>query len=172
MVGKLFASIMLIWFLILVGLGLRSIIVNSEVLYALNLMWAVYFFFEYKTVFFIVLGVVVLSITGVEALYVDMGYFGKFFIRLAWFIVVLFFLIFNYFGQGALLLKNSEAIKNSFFLLVSDWALISLLIIVVLATVIVSQAVIFGVFLLTRQAVRLGYLSSMRIIYIFEMELG
>lgn len=98
MVGKLFASIMLIWFLILVGLGLRSIIVNSEVLYALNLMWAVYFFFEYKTVFFIVLGVVVLSITGVEALYVDMGYFGKFFIRLAWFIVVLFFLIFNYFG--------------------------------------------------------------------------
>lgn len=98
MVGKLFASIMLIWFLILVGLGLRSIIVNLEVLYVLNLMWVVYFFFEYKTVFFIVLGVVVLSITGVEVLYVDMGYFGKFFIRLVWFIVVLFFLIFNYFG--------------------------------------------------------------------------
>lgn len=98
MVGKLFVLIMLIWFLILVGLGLCSIIVNLEVLYVLNLMWVVYFFFEYKMVFFIVLGVVVLLIMGVEVLYVDMGYFGKFFICLVWFIVVLFFLIFNYFG--------------------------------------------------------------------------
>lgn len=98
MVGKLFALIMLIWFLILAGLGLCSIIANLEVLHALNLMWAVYFFFEYKMVFFIALGAVVLLIMGVEALYADMGYFGKFFICLAWFIVVLFFLIFNYFG--------------------------------------------------------------------------
>lgn len=172
MVGKLFASIMLIWFLILVGLGLRSIIVNLEVLYVLNLMWVVYFFFEYKTVFFIVLGVVVLSITGVEVLYVDMGYFGKFFICLVWFIVVLFFLIFNYFGQGVLLLKNLEVIKNLFFLLVLDWVLILLLIIVVLVMVIVLQVVIFGVFLLMCQVVCLGYLLLMCIIYIFEMELG
>lgn len=98
MVGKLFVLIMLIWFLILVGLGLCSIIVNLEVLYVLNLMWVVYFFFEYKMVFFIALGVVVLLIMGVEVLYVDMGHFGKFFICLVWFIVVLFFLIFNYFG--------------------------------------------------------------------------
>lgn len=98
MVGKLFALIMLTWFLILAGLGLRSIIANPEVLHALNLMWAVHFFFEYKTVFFIALGAVVLLITGVEALYADMGHFGKFFICLAWFTVVLLFLTFNYFG--------------------------------------------------------------------------
>ena len=227
MVGKLFAPIMLTWFLILAGLGLRSIIANPEVLHALNPMWAVHFFLEYKTVSFIALGAVVLSITGVEALYADMGHFGKFPIRLAWFTVVLpsltlnyfgqgalllknpeaiknpFFLLapdwalyadmghfgkfpirlawftvvlpsltLNYFGQGALLLKNPEAIKNPFFLLAPDWALIPLLIIAALATVIASQAVISGVFSLTRQAVRLGYLSPMRIIHTSEMESG
>ncbi|MFR0192399.1 KUP/HAK/KT family potassium transporter, partial [Escherichia coli] len=172
MVGKLFAPIMLTWFLILAGLGLRSIIVNPEVLHALNPMWAVHFFLEYKTVSFIALGAVVLSITGVEALYADMGHFGKFPIRLAWFTVVLPSLTLNYFGQGALLLKNPEAIKNPFFLLAPDWALIPLLIIAALATVIASQAVISGVFSLTRQAVRLGYLSPMRIIHTSEMESG
>ncbi|EPC6748592.1 KUP/HAK/KT family potassium transporter, partial [Escherichia coli O21,81:H5,27] len=145
MVGKLFAPIMLTWFLILAGLGLRSIIANPEVLHALNPMWAVHFFLEYKTVSFIALGAVVLSITGVEALYADMGHFGKFPIRLAWFTVVLPSLTLNYFGQGALLLKNPEAIKNPFFLLAPDWALIPLLIIAALATVIASQAVISGV---------------------------
>lgn len=172
MVGKLFAPIMLTWFLILAGLGLRSIIANPEVLHALNPMWAVHFFLEYKTVSFIALGAVVLSITGVEALYADMGHFGKFPIRLAWFTVVLPSLTLNYFGQGALLLKNPEAIKNPFFLLAPDWALIPLLIIAALATVIASQAVISGVFSLTRQAVRLGYLSPMRIIHTSEMESG
>lgn len=132
MVGKLFAPIMLTWFLILAGLGLRSIIANPEVLHALNPMWAVHFFLEYKTVSFIALGAVVLSITGVEALYADMGHFGKFPIRLAWFTVVLPSLTLNYFGQGALLLKNPEAIKNPFFLLAPDWALIPLLIIAAL----------------------------------------
>ena len=139
---------------------------------ALNPMWAVHFFLEYKTVSFIALGAVVLSITGVEALYADMGHFGKFPIRLAWFTVVLPSLTLNYFGQGALLLKNPEAIKNPFFLLAPDWALIPLLIIAALATVIASQAVISGVFSLTRQAVRLGYLSPMRIIHTSEMESG
>ncbi|MGQ7186355.1 KUP/HAK/KT family potassium transporter, partial [Escherichia sp. HC-CC] len=134
--------------------------------------WAVHFFLEYKTVSFIALGAVVLSITGVEALYADMGHFGKFPIRLAWFTVVLPSLTLNYFGQGALLLKNPEAIKNPFFLLAPDWALIPLLIIAALATVIASQAVISGVFSLTRQAVRLGYLSPMRIIHTSEMESG
>ncbi|VUC91696.1 membrane transport protein [Salmonella sp. NCTC 11881] len=114
----------------------------------------------------------VLSITGVEALYADMGHFGKFPIRLAWFTVVLPSLVLNYFGQGALLLKHPEAIKNPFFLLAPDWALIPLLILAALATVIASQAVISGVFSLTRQAVRLGYLSPMRIIHTSEMESG
>ncbi|MFP1453094.1 KUP/HAK/KT family potassium transporter [Escherichia coli] len=145
MVGKLFAPIMLTWFLILAGLArLRSIIANLEALHALNPMWAVHFFLEYKTVSFIALGAVVLSITGVEALYADMGHFGKFPIRLAWFTVVLPSLTLNYFGQGALLLKNRKRLRTA--LSAPDWALIPLLIIAALATVIASQAVISGAF--------------------------
>ena len=170
MVGKLFAPIMLIWFLLLAVLGARSIYANPEVLQALNPYWAVHFFLQYKTVSFIALGAVVLSITGVEALYADMGHFGKLPIRVAWFSVVLPSLVLNYFGQGALLLKHPEAIKNPFFLLAPEWALIPMLIIATLATVIASQAVISGVFSLTRQAVRLGYLSPMRIIHTSEMD--
>ncbi|EKM5066235.1 low affinity potassium transporter Kup [Cronobacter turicensis] len=172
MVGKLFAPIMLVWFLILAVLGARGIMNNPEVLQALNPVWAVHFFLEYKAVSFAALGAVVLSITGVEALYADMGHFGKLPIRLAWFSVVLPSLVLNYFGQGALLLKTPEAIKNPFFLLAPDWALIPMLILATLATVIASQAVISGVFSLTRQAVRLGYLSPMRIIHTSEMESG
>ncbi|WP_435955875.1 low affinity potassium transporter Kup [Dryocola sp. BD626] len=172
MVGKLFAPVMLLWFLVLAVLGARSIIANPEVLQALNPAWAVHFFLEYKTVSFFALGAVVLSITGVEALYADMGHFGKFPIRIAWFAVVLPSLVLNYFGQGALLLTTPEAIKNPFFLLAPDWALIPLMILATLATVIASQAVISGVFSLTRQAVRLGYLSPMRIIHTSEMESG
>ncbi|WP_310606967.1 low affinity potassium transporter Kup [Buttiauxella brennerae] len=172
MVGKLFAPVMMLWFLVLAVLGARSIIANPEVLHALNPAWAVHFFIEYKTVSFFALGAVVLSITGVEALYADMGHFGKLPIRIAWFSVVLPSLVLNYFGQGALLLKTPEAIKNPFFLLAPDWALIPLMILATLATVIASQAVISGVFSLTRQAVRLGYLSPMRIIHTSEMESG
>ncbi|WP_227318659.1 low affinity potassium transporter Kup [Cedecea davisae] len=171
-VGKLFAPVMLLWFLTLAVLGARSIIGNPEVLQALNPIWAVNFFLQYKAVSFFALGAVVLAITGVEALYADMGHFGKLPIRIAWFAAVLPSLVLNYFGQGALLLKNPEAIKNPFFLLAPDWALIPLLILATLATVIASQAVISGVFSLTRQAVRLGYLSPMRIIHTSEMESG
>lgn len=171
-VGKLFAPVMLLWFLTLAVLGVNSIMQNPEVLRAMNPMWAVNFFIEHKSFSFLALGAVVLSITGVEALYADMGHFGKFPIRLAWFTVVLPSLVLNYFGQGALLLKNPEAIKNPFFLLAPDWALIPLLVLATLATIIASQAVISGVFSLTRQAVRLGYLPPMRIIHTSEMEAG
>ncbi|MGI8490503.1 low affinity potassium transporter Kup [Pectobacterium sp. S5] len=171
-VGKLFAPVMLIWFLTLGVLGARCIIANPEVLQALNPMYAVRFFIEYKAVSFFALGAVVLAITGVEALYADMGHFGKFPIRLAWFTVVLPSLVLNYFGQGALLLKDPEAIKNPFFLLAPDWALIPLMILATLATIIASQAVISGVFSLTRQAVRLGYLPPMRIVHTSDMESG
>ncbi|WP_406628020.1 low affinity potassium transporter Kup [Pectobacterium carotovorum] len=171
-VGKLFAPVMLIWFLTLGILGARSIIANPEVLQALNPMYAVRFFIEYKAVSFFALGAVVLAITGVEALYADMGHFGKFPIRLVWFTVVLPSLVLNYFGQGALLLKDPEAIKNPFFLLAPDWALIPLMILATLATIIASQAVISGVFSLTRQAVRLGYLPPMRIVHTSDMESG
>lgn len=172
MVGKLFAPIMLAWFFVLGGLGLRSIFTNPDVLQAINPAWAMHFFLKYKVVSFVALGAVVLSITGVEALYADMGHFGKLPIRLAWFSVVLPSLVLNYFGQGALLLKNPEAITHPFYLLAPDWARIPLLILATLATVIASQAVISGVFSLTRQAVRLGYLPPMRIIHTSEMESG
>ncbi len=127
-------------------------------------------FLQYKTVSFIALGAVVLSITGVEALYADMGHFGKPPIRVAWFSVVLPSLVLNDFGQGALLLKHPEAMKTRFWL-APERALIPMPIIATLATVIASQAVISGP-LLTRQAVRLGYLSPMRIIHTSEMESG
>ena len=143
MVGKLFAPIMLIWFLLLAVLGARSIYANPEVLQALNPYWAVHFFLQYKTVSFIALGAVVLSITGVEALYADMGHFGKLPIRVAWFSVVLPSLVLNYFGQGALLLKHPEAIKNPFFLLAPEWALIPMLIICV-GTCILRVIWVFG----------------------------
>ncbi|AMG56928.1 low affinity potassium transporter Kup [Pantoea vagans] len=172
MVGKLFAPVMLVWFLVLAILGVMGIMRNPDVLHALNPAYAVEFFLHYKSVSFFALGAVVLAITGVEALYADMGHFGKVPIRLAWFSVVLPSLVLNYFGQGALLLSDPEAIKNPFFLLAPDWALIPMLILATLATVIASQAVISGVFSLTRQAVRLGYLPGMRIIHTSERESG
>ncbi|WP_312240144.1 low affinity potassium transporter Kup [Pantoea sp.] len=172
MVGKLFAPVMLLWFIVLAVLGATGIVKNPEVLQALNPSHAAYFIIHYKSVSFFALGAVVLSITGVEALYADMGHFGKYPIRLAWFCVVLPSLVLNYFGQGALLLAHPETIKNPFFLLAPEWALIPMLILATLATVIASQAVISGVFSLTRQAVRLGYLSPMRIIHTSEQESG
>ncbi|MGN8164769.1 low affinity potassium transporter Kup [Pantoea sp. 22096] len=172
MVGKLFAPVMLVWFLVLAILGVMGIMRNPDVLHALNPAYAVEFFLHYKSVSFFALGAVVLAITGVEALYADMGHFGKVPIRLAWFSVVLPSLVLNYFGQGALLLSDPKAIKNPFFLLAPDWALIPMLILATLATVIASQAVISGVFSLTRQAVRLGYLPGMRIIHTSERESG
>ncbi|MFZ4832214.1 low affinity potassium transporter Kup [Rouxiella sp. Mn2063] len=172
LVGKMFAPVMLLWFLALALLGINSIIGNPEVLQAMNPMWAINFIINYKFFAFLALGAVVLSITGVEALYADMGHFGKLPIRLAWFSVVLPSLVLNYFGQGALLLKNPQAIQNPFFLLAPDWALIPMLILATLATIIASQAVISGVFSLTRQAVRLGYLPPMRIIHTSAMEEG
>lgn len=171
-VGKLFAPVMLVWFLTLAVLGVSGIIKNPEVLHALNPAYAANFFLHYKTISFFALGAVVLAITGVEALYADMGHFGKLPIRIAWFTVVLPSLVLNYFGQGALLLSDPGTIKNPFFLLAPGWALIPLLILATLATVIASQAVISGVFSLTRQAVRLGYLPGMRIVYTSEMEAG
>jgi KUP system potassium uptake protein len=171
-VGKLFAPIMLTWFITLAVLGLNSIFQHPEVLGALNPVWALRFFAKYQTASFFALGAVVLAITGVEALYADMGHFGKSPIRRAWFMVVLPSLVLNYFGQGALLLAHPEAITNPFFLLAPKWALLPLLLLATLATVIASQAVISGVFSLTRQAVRLGYLSPIRIVHTSEQESG
>ena len=171
-VGKIFAPVMVLWFVTIGLLGIGGIVRNPDVLQALNPYWALHFFVEFKTVSFFALGMVVLSVTGGEALYADMGHFGKKPIRIAWFILVGPSLVMNYFGQGALLLSKPDAIVNPFFLLAPGWALIPLLILATLATVIASQAVISGVFSLTRQAVRMGYLPPMRIIYTSDEESG
>jgi len=171
-VGKIFAPVMVLWFVTIGVLGIGGIMRNPDVLQALNPYWALHFFVEYKTVSFFALGMVVLSVTGGEALYADMGHFGKKPIRIAWFVLVGPSLVMNYFGQGALLLSKPDAIVNPFFLLAPGWALIPLLILATLATVIASQAVISGVFSLTRQAVRMGYLPPMRIIYTSDEESG
>lgn len=171
-VGKIFAPVMVLWFVTIGALGIGGVMRNPDVLQALNPYWALHFFVEFKTVSFFALGMVVLSVTGGEALYADMGHFGKKPIRIAWFILVGPSLVMNYFGQGALLLSKPDAIVNPFFLLAPGWALIPLLILATLATVIASQAVISGVFSLTRQAVRMGYLPPMRIIYTSDEESG
>ncbi|AEX54597.1 Kup system potassium uptake protein [Rahnella aquatilis CIP 78.65 = ATCC 33071] len=171
-VGKIFAPVMVVWFITIGALGIGGILRNPDVLQALNPYWAMHFFVEFKTVSFFALGMVVLSVTGGEALYADMGHFGKKPIRIAWFVLIGPSLVMNYFGQGALLLSQPAAIKNPFFLLAPDWALVPLLVLATLATVIASQAVISGVFSLTRQAVRMGYLPPMRIIYTSDVESG
>ncbi|WP_085543009.1 low affinity potassium transporter Kup [Cedecea sp. NFIX57] len=171
-VGKLFAPVMCLWFVMLAVLGISGIMRHPGIVQALNPWWAIQFFQQYHSASFVALGMVVLSVTGAEALYADMGHFGKKPIRIAWGMLVAPALVLNYFGQGALLISQPEVIKNPFFLLAPDWAMIPLLLVATLATVIASQAVISGVFSLSRQAVRQGYLPPMRIIYTSDVESG
>lgn len=160
-VGALFGPIMCLWFGVLGVLGAMSIALNPHVLLALNPWYAFEFFEDDWLIAFFSLGAVVLVITGGEALYADMGHFGKRPIRWAWFGWVLPALLLNYFGQGALLLQNSAAIENPFFLLAPEWALIPMVGLATVATVIASQAVISGTFSVAQQAVQLGYLPKM-----------
>ncbi|WP_316678093.1 low affinity potassium transporter Kup [uncultured Tolumonas sp.] len=171
-VGGLFGPIMVCWFLVLGILGLKQIIANPTVLSALHPKWAFHFFIQYKMTAFIALGAVVLSVTGGEALYADMGHFGKHPIQLAWFTLVSPALILNYFGQGALILSDPAALENPFFLLAPTWALIPLVLLSTAATVIASQAVISGAYSMTRQAVRMGYLPNMTILHTSAVEEG
>lgn len=156
-VGKLFGPVMLLWFATLAVLGVNSIIGNPGVLRALDPRWAVGFFLHNPLVGFFSLGGIVLILTGGEALYADMGHFGRPPIRSAWFSVVLPALLLNYFGQGALLLANPAAVENPFYFLAPAWALYPLVALATLATVIASQSVISGAFSLTLQAMQLGY---------------
>ncbi|WP_330165386.1 KUP/HAK/KT family potassium transporter [Methylomonas sp. LL1] len=152
-VGKLFAPIMCVWFAVLAIMGLINIVQQPEVLKAINPYYAVSLLGELGWKGFLIMGSVVLVITGAEALYADMGHFGLKPIRYAWFGFVFPALLLNYFGQGALLIGHPEAIENPFYLLAPTWALYPLLILSTLATVIASQAVISGAFSLTRQAI-------------------
>ncbi|MCP9759112.1 low affinity potassium transporter Kup [Aquitalea sp. S1-19] len=171
-VGTLFGPVMGIWFLTLGALGINGIITNPEVLGALNPVWGVRFMVDNGMIAFLTLGSVVLAITGTEALYADMGHFGKSPIRRAWFSLVLPALVLNYFGQGALILAEPAAVKNPFFNLAPDWAMYPLVGLATFATVIASQAVISGVFSLTRQAVQLGYIPRISISQTSEKEIG
>lgn len=172
LVGAFFGPIMLAWFGTLGVLGAISIFENPSILYALNPIYGFQFFATQPWIAFVALGAVVLAVTGAEALYADMGHFGRFPIRLAWFGFVLPALILNYFGQGALILKNPEAVKNPFYILAPEWMLFPLIILATMAAVIASQAVITGAFSVSRQALQLGYLPRMHVEHTSESQEG
>ena len=171
-VGLFFGPIMTGWFGVLGLLGVLQIIHNPSVLAALNPLHAIHFIGAHPGLAFLALGSVVLAVTGGEALYTDMGHFGRFPIRLAWFAFVMPALVLNYFGQGALLLAEPDAIQNPFFHLAPDWALIPMLALATLATVIASQAVISGAFSVARQSVQMGLLPRMQIVHTSGHEEG
>lgn len=171
-IGKMFGPIMLVWFSLLAILGIVSVLQTPNVLEAINPYYAFDFFSRNGLVGMTVLGAVVLCVTGAEALYADMGHFGKTPIRLGWLFFVFPALILNYFGQGALMLRNPDAVKNPFYLLAPDWALYPMIALATLATIVASQAVITGAFSLTRQAIQLGYLPRMQIRHTSDSEIG
>jgi KUP system potassium uptake protein len=172
LVGAFFGPIMLLWFTTLGVLGVLGILQNPGILHALNPIYAFNFFSVSPWIAFVALGAVVLAVTGAEALYADMGHFGPFPIRLAWFGFVLPALILNYFGQGALILQDPESVKNPFYLLAPEWMLYPLIVLATLAAVIASQAVITGAFSVSRQALQLGYLPRMHVEHTSESEEG
>ena len=171
-VGRIFGPVTLLWFTTLGVLGAAEIVRHPEVLLAVSPHHAVRFFGANGAAGFFVLGSVFLVVTGGEALYADMGHFGRRPIRLTWFSVVLPALLLNYFGQGALIAGNPEAAEHPFFLMAPEWALYPLVALATLATVIASQAVISGAFSLTRQAVQMGYLPRLRIEHTSSREIG
>ncbi len=162
-VGRFFGPIMVVWFLVIAALGLINIAADPHILVAISPHYAVGFMWDNPGTTFIILGAVVLCVTGGEALYADMGHFGKKPIRVAWFSVAMPALTLNYFGQGALLLHNPAAVKNPFFMMAPDWALIPLVALAAMAAVIASQALISGAFSVTKQVIQLGYLPRLQI---------
>jgi len=162
-IGRFFGPITLVWFAVLALLGVAQIITHPSILKALSPHYALLFMWVNPGTTFIILGAVVLCVTGAEALYADLGHFGKKPIRLAWFSIVMPSLTLNYFGQGALLLNNPEAVKNPFYLMAPEWALIPLVLLATMATVIASQALITGAFSVTKQVIQLGYLPRLNI---------
>ncbi|HEX7917767.1 MAG TPA: potassium transporter Kup [Gemmatimonadales bacterium] len=171
-VGAVFGPVMVVWFACIALLGVRGILMDPSVLRAVSPLNAVEFFREDGLRGFLILGSVVLVITGGEALYADMGHFGKRPIRLAWFTVAMPALMLNYFGQAALLLHDPTAARNPFYMLVPSWALYPMIVIGTLAAIVASQALISGAFSLTRQAVQLGYAPRVTIKHTSQAEIG
>jgi len=162
-IGRYFGPVMVVWFMIIALLGVVNIAAGPRILWALSPHYALGFVFHNPGITFVILGAVVLCVTGAEALYADMGHFGKKPIRLAWFAVAMPALTLNYFGQGALLLSNPAAVKNPFFMMAPDWALLPLVGLATLAAVIASQALISGAFSVTKQVIQLGYLPRLQV---------
>ncbi|MCB0162865.1 MAG: potassium transporter Kup [Anaerolineae bacterium] len=171
-IGAIFGPIMMVWFATLAVMGIGGIIQRPDVLVALNPLYSIRLFLNHFDAAFLVLGAVFLVVTGGEALYADMGHFGRLPIRAAWFTVVLPALLLNYFGQGALLMQETQDLHHPFFHLAPNWALYPLVILATIATIIASQAVISGAFSLTRQAVQLGYFPRLRIVQTSSEEIG
>ena len=171
-VGAMFGPVMILWFSTLAVLGISNIVTNPAVLGAVNPLHGLRFLFENRGLALVAMGAVVLSVTGAEALYADMGHFGATPIRQAWFFFVLPSLMLNYFGQGALILAEPASAQNPFFLSAPEWALYPLVALSALATVIASQAVISGAFSVTRQAMQLGFMPRMEVQHTSEKEQG
>ena len=172
LVGALFGPVAVLWFLAIAALGVHGITNAPEVLWALNPLHALDFVTQHGWSSFVVLGAVLLAFTGAEALYADMGHFGKAPIRIAWFGLVFPALVLNYFGQGALLITNPKALDNPFYLLAPDWALYPLVGLATAATVIASQATISGTYSLTKQAIQLDFLPRMDVTQTSPREIG
>ncbi len=176
-VGALFAPVMIVYFTVIAGLGLNQIVQNPDILWALNPYYAVMFFVADGVVAFLALGAVVLAVTGSEALYSDMGHFGRGPMRLSWFGFVMPCLLLNYFGQGAMIAglpseQAAEVVRNPFFLLASEEYRLPLVILATMATFIASQAVISGAFSITHQAMQLGFMPRLSIRHTSETEAG
>jgi KUP system potassium uptake protein len=171
-IGKAFGPVTLVWFIVLVAIGLPHILANPHVLVALNPLYAAGFFADNPLVAFVGLGAVVLCVTGGEALYADLGHFGRRPIRIAWYGFVMPALVVNYFGQGAMLLEHPEAIENPFYLTAPEWARLPLVFLATAATVIASQALITAAFSVTKQASQLGMLPRLRIVHTSVRDTG
>jgi KUP system potassium uptake protein len=171
-IGKFFGPITVVWFVCIAVLGVYHIMEDPDILWAISPTYALGFIWNQPYITFIILGAVVLCVTGGEALYADMGHFGKKPIRVAWFSIVMPCLTLNYFGQGALLLTHPEAVKNPFFNMAPDWFLIPLVGLATMATVIASQALISGAFSVTKQIIQLGYLPRLQVLHTSVKDTG
>jgi KUP system potassium uptake protein len=171
-IGKFFGPVTVVWFGAIGVMGLVQVVQNPTVLAALSPIYAFHFLWNHSGVAFITLGAVFLCLTGAEALYADMGHFGKTPIRIAWFGLVMPSLVLNYFGQGALVLANPAAAENPFFRMAPGWALIPLVVLATSATVIASQALITGAFSATKQTIQLGFLPRLTILHTSIRDMG
>jgi KUP system potassium uptake protein len=171
-IGRVFGPVMVVWFLVIAAAGLGRVVADPEILKALSPSYGIEFFGRHFGIAFISLGAIVLTITGAEALYADMGHFGRAPISRAWFFVVFPALVLNYMGQGSLIVSDPSTISNPFFLLIPHWGRLPMVFLAMVATVIASQAVISGAFSVTKQAIQLGFLPRLNIRHTSTSEIG